>query len=186
MKKQIVYVTGNQMKVDVLNRFLDQNEFEVVAKKIDCPELQLDSIEEVAINSAKYASEYLKQAVLKNDSGLVIPALNGFPGPYSKYVEYTLKEEGILALLRGKTDRVAYYQDAYAYCEYGKEPVLFTCRTYGTIAEQASGDFGNYFDRIFIPAGKTLPMSHMKYDEFLDCINIDAVNELASYLKSKD
>ena len=53
--------------------------FEVKQIKMDVPELQKDKIEDVAKYSAKWASDELKCAVLKNDSGLCIDALNGFP-----------------------------------------------------------------------------------------------------------
>lgn len=95
--KEIVYVTGNQLKIDLLKSVLDAKEFNVVGKDIHCPELQSDSIEEVAKFSAKFASDQLKTDVLKNDSGLVIPALNGFPSAYSKYVEEHLTARDLLA-----------------------------------------------------------------------------------------
>jgi XTP/dITP diphosphohydrolase len=183
-KQQIIYVTGNQMKVDYLNSVLG-NEFEIIGKKIDCPELQLDEIKEIACHSAKYASDLLQCNVLKNDSGLVIPSLGGFPGPYSKYVEEKLDHDGILALMKNKTDRTAYYLDAFAYCEYGKEPVVFVSKSYGTIAKRKSGKFGNGYDKIFKPLNKQKTMASMSYKEFLSCIDDSGVKELANYLKNK-
>ena len=181
-KKEITYVTGNQLKVDYLKSILGK-EFEIKIENIDCPEIQSDSIEEVAAYSAKYASDLLKCNVLKNDSGLVIPPLNGFPGPYSKYVEQTLDFGGILALMKDKTDRTAYYLDAFAYCEYGKDPKIFISKSYGTIASEKSGDFGNGFDKIFVPSGRVQTMANLSYDEFLKCFDNTALNELAEYLK---
>ena len=55
-------------------------------------EKQADSIEEVAKYSSEIASKQLKASTLKNDSGLVIPALNNFPSAYTKYVEETLNK----------------------------------------------------------------------------------------------
>ena len=184
-QKKIVYVTGNKMKADYLRQVFKNNEFEIIQKQIDCPEIQADEIEAVAKFSAKWASETLKMSVLKNDSGLMIPALNGFPAAYSKYVETTLGADGILALMRGKENREAYYLDAFAYCEYGKEPVVFTQKSYGTIAMEKSGEQGNDFDKFFIPSGKKVTMANMSYEEFLTCFNDSGVYELADYLKHK-
>lgn len=39
--------------------------------------LQADTVEEVAMHSAKEASDKLKYTVLKNDTGLYVEALNG-------------------------------------------------------------------------------------------------------------
>ena len=185
-KQTITYVTGNKMKMDYMVKFLKGTEFEVVQIKMDCPEIQSDSIEEVAKFSAKWASDYLKADVLKNDSGLVIPALNGFPSAYTKYVEQTLKSDGILALMQGKTNREAYYLDAFAYCEYGKEPVVFTTKSYGKIHTQESGDNHSHLDRIFIPKGKEVTLANMSYEEFLSCFDDAGASKLVEYLTAKN
>ena len=99
--------------------------YEVEQIKMEVPELQSDLIEDVAKYSAKWASDKLKCDVLKNDSGLCVDALNGFPGPYTHYVDDTLKEDGILKLLDGVENRNAHFEEVLAYCEYGKEPVIF-------------------------------------------------------------
>ena len=46
---------------------------------MDTTEIQTDTIEEVAAYSAKEASEKLKCVVVKNDTEIMIDALNGFP-----------------------------------------------------------------------------------------------------------
>lgn len=182
-KQQIIYVTGNKLKVDLLKSLLNKEDFEVIGKKIEVPEIQADDIVEVARFSAKYASDMLKCDVLKNDSGLVIPALNGFPSAYSKYVEQTLQADGMMALMKGKTNRECYYLDAFAYCKYGQEPVVFVSKTYGTIATRQSGKNGSHFDRIFIAKGHKKAMANLSYKNFLACFEDSAVKELAQYLK---
>ena len=42
---------------------------------------------------------------------------------------------------------------AYAYCEYGKEPVIFLSLPKGKIAETKSGTYEWSWDFIFIPDG---------------------------------
>ena len=54
---------------------------------MDTTEIQADSIEEVAAYSAKEASEKLKCAVVKNDTEIMIDALNGFPTSYTHYAQ---------------------------------------------------------------------------------------------------
>lgn len=184
MKKQIIYVTGNKLKVDYLNSVLGE-EFDIVGKKIDCPEIQADNVEDVARFSAKWASEKLGKNVLKNDSGLIIPVLNGFPSAYTKYVEETLGPEGILDLMKEKENRHAYYLDAFAYCELGKEPVVFFSKTNGKISLELSGDFGHGYDKIFIPEGKSVTMGNLQYEEFLKCFDNTGALQLAKHLKNK-
>ena len=45
-----------------------------------------------------------------------------------------LEKIGILKLLEGKENRKAMFIEAYAFCEYGKEPVVFKSVTTGTLA----------------------------------------------------
>ena len=105
--KKVTYVTGNWAKILSARQILEPLGFEVEQVKMYVPELQDDSIEEVAKFSAKWASDKLKCDVIKNDSGLCVNALNGFPGTYTHYVDDTLKEDGILKLLDGVEDRSA-------------------------------------------------------------------------------
>lgn len=44
---------------------------------METTEIQADTVEEVAMHSAKEASDKLKYTVLKNDTGLYVEALNG-------------------------------------------------------------------------------------------------------------
>ena len=108
-------------------------------KKIDTIEIQADDVEDVAKYSAKWASNELKCDVLKNDTGLFVEALNGFPGVYTHYVDDTLGEDGLLKLLDGVSNRRAYFKEVLAYCKYGEEPITFVGITKGTIAKVKSG-----------------------------------------------
>ncbi len=53
-----------------------------------------------------------------------------------------LEKIGILKLLERKENRKAMFIEAYAYCEYGKEPKVFKSITKGTIAKEKSGKYG--------------------------------------------
>ena len=122
--KKIIYVTGNMSKLMSARNILEPLGFEIDNIKMDTMEIQADSVDEVAMHSAKEASNKLKCAVLKNDTGLFVDALGGFPGPYTHYVDEKLGEDGLLKLLDGVSDRRASFIEAFAYCEYGKEPVV--------------------------------------------------------------
>lgn len=99
--KKITYVTGNWAKIDSAKQILEPLGFTIDNVKMDTLEIQADDTSEVAKYSAKWASEKLKCAVLKNDSGLFVEALNGFPGVYTHYVDDTIGEDGLLKLLDG-------------------------------------------------------------------------------------
>lgn len=128
--KRITYVTGNWAKLDSARQVLEPLGFEIDNVKMETIEIQADDVEEVAKYSARWASEKLKCDVLKNDTGLFVEALNGFPGPYTHYADDTIGEDGLLKLLNGVENRNAYFKEVLAYCEYGKEPITFIGRNY--------------------------------------------------------
>ena len=159
---EILFITGNKEKIALANAILNPKNIKVKALKIDCPEIQEDDNEKIAISSAKYASEFMKSNVVKVDTGFYIEALDGFPGPYAEYVERKLDAEDILKMLADKTNRTAYYKEVLAYCEYGKEPITFTTYTYGKINTELSGTEGYNYDRIFICDGDDKTMAKIK------------------------
>lgn len=183
--KDLIYVTGNQYKLYTARKFLTQYGINVIGQKIECPEIQADKIEDVAKFSAEYACSKLNCAVLKNDMGLVIPALNGFPSAYTHYVENTLGEDGILKLMNDIEDREAYFFECLAYAEPGKETKVFVSKTSGRLDTKKSGEYGWSWDRIFIPEGKTVTMANFNDDERAKLWSEEGYKDLAEYLNNK-
>ena len=181
---KITYVTGNWAKIKSAKLYFEPLGIEVDNVKIDCPEIQADTTEEIANYSSKYASEYLKCDVLKNDSGLYIPALKGFPGPYTHYVDDTLGEEAILKLMENVENREAYFLECLSYTKYGEEPICFTSKTKGKIAYKKSGKYGWSWDFIFIPDGHDKTFANYNDEERFSLWDMSAYQKLADYLKT--
>lgn len=181
----ITYVTGNIAKIDSAKMYLEPLGIKIDNIKIDIPEIQADTCEEVATYSAKCARDKLNKTILKNDSGLFIEALNGFPGVYTHYVDDTLGENGILKLLEGVENRKARFIEAYAYCEVGKEPVLFKSITEGTISKEKSGTYGWSWDFIFIPDGYDKTLGNYSDEERYKMWDETGLKELVNYIKEK-
>ena len=91
--KKITYITGNCSKIMSAKQILEPLGIEVDNIKMETTEIQANTVEEVAMYSAKEASDKLKCDVLKNDTGLYVEALGGFPGPYTHYVDEKLGED---------------------------------------------------------------------------------------------
>ena len=72
--EELIFITGNKFKVMSAQYVLDKYNtgIKVIGKKIDCPEIQADTIEDVAKFSSKYASDKLKATVLKNVQNILI------------------------------------------------------------------------------------------------------------------
>ena len=98
---KITLVTGNWAKIAMAKQILEPLGIEVDNVKMDTIEIQADSVEEVAAYSAKWASDKLKTTVVKNDTGIMVEALKGFPAAYTHYAADTIGEDGLLKLMRG-------------------------------------------------------------------------------------
>ena len=168
MEKKITYVTGNWAKIASAKQALEPIGYEIDNIKMETPEIQADDVTEVAMYSAKWACEKLNQPVLKNDSGLFIKSLNGFPGVYTHYADDTIGEDGVLKLMEGIDNREAYFKEAIAYCEPGKEPIVFEGITKGKIALEKNGTFGWSWDFIFIPEGEDKTLAYRNLVKHLE------------------
>jgi XTP/dITP diphosphohydrolase len=153
--EKIVFVTGNAGKFAEIKEILASVGIEAIQRKGDYPEIQADDLEPIAAASAKAAAEDLQIPVLVDDSGIFIKALNGFPGPYSRFVEDHLGNPRILKLMENEANRDAYFKTVIAFCEPGKAPLTFAGIVEGKIAFEERGDNGFGFDPIFDYNGKT-------------------------------
>jgi XTP/dITP diphosphohydrolase len=153
--RKIVFVTGNKGKFREVKDILAAKGFEVIQNTDGYPELQEDDLEPIAAYGARWASDKLGLPVMVDDSGLFINVLNGFPGPYSAFVEKNLGNPRVLKIMEGETDRSAVFKSVIGYCEPGTEPLTFTGTVKGKIAFEELGTGGFGYDPIFDYNGKT-------------------------------
>ena len=154
--KTIYFVTNNHYKFQVAQEVLEKKGIEVIQQKLETPEIQSTDVKEIASFSAKWASEKINRPVALTDAGYYIESLNGFPGPFIKYINQWLTSEDLLKLMKGKKDRAVVVKVCLAYCEPGKEPITFLCETTGTIAQKAvktDKEGSTSINEIFIPEG---------------------------------
>ena len=108
------YVTTNDGKVREAEEYLGDG---VTALEYDYPEIQADSIEAVAAEGARAAYRHADAPVVVDDAGLFVEGFDGFPGPYSSYVEETLGIERVWELVAEEDDRSASFRGVIAYCD---------------------------------------------------------------------
>ena len=122
MVMEISFVTSNQEKVKAVERSLAyarRSDIKIKQINLDIIEPQFDSVAEISKYKAMEAFKLLQSPVLVEDGGLVIPALDGFPGPYTKYVLKTIGADGILRLLSGIADRSAKFVSFATFVDAG-------------------------------------------------------------------
>ena len=185
MEKVITYVTGNWAKIESAKQALEPLGYKIDNIKMETPELQADDVSLVAKYSAKWAAEKLNKAVLKNDSGLFINSLKGFPGVYTHYADDTIGVDGLLKLMDGIEDRSAFFKETIAYCEPGKEPIIFEGITKGKISYEKQGTYGWSWDFVFIPEGEEKTLGCFPDDERWKFWSLDSYKKLVEYLENK-
>jgi len=165
--KTIYFITGNKGKVlEAKTKFSDLN-IEIIQKDLGYPEVQADSLEDVARFGAEHVQEKFDHPFILEDAGLFIDALDGFPGVYSAYVFYRIGCPGILKLLKDVEDkkRKATFRSVYAYGESDRKPMFFMGECQGVISKETLGKHGFGFDPIFIPDGETRTFAQMETKE---------------------
>ncbi|MFC7167427.1 RdgB/HAM1 family non-canonical purine NTP pyrophosphatase [Halospeciosus flavus] len=148
------FVTTNEGKVrearDYLAELVDVEQFDY-----DYTEVQSDSLADIAARGAEEAFEAAggEDPVIVDDAGLFVGELDGFPGPYSSYVEDTIGIQGVWTLAQELDDRRAAFRCTVAYTD-GETTETFDGAVQGRIvAPRGTGGFG--FDPIFEHDGTT-------------------------------
>jgi XTP/dITP diphosphohydrolase len=155
------FVTGNEGKVREAREYLDGVGESVEQVTYDYTEVQSDSLADIARHGAREAQAELGGSVVVEDSGLFVDALDGFPGPYSAYVEDTVGVERLWRLADPEDDHRARFRSVVAYAD-GDTVETFEGSVRGTlVAPRGDGGFG--FDPIFEYDGRTF--AEMDTDE---------------------
>ena len=157
---KLVIATQNKGKVAEFERLLGPKGIEVVSllDYPDLPEVEEtgNSFEANARLKAETIAKRLNLPVLADDSGLVVPYLNGAPGIYSaRYAGQPKSDQAnIDKLLREMSQasgdqRQAYFVACLVLASPDHDSHVVEGRAYGTIALEPSGDSGFGYDPVF-------------------------------------
>ena len=167
---KIYYITGNKRKVERARKICQKTSIEIEQIEIETPEIQGVNSREIAQYSAEFAGKKLGKPVIKLDVSFHINALNGFPGPFVKYINQWLEPKCILKMLKGVKDRSCFWTDSLAFYNEGKLKV-FTDKEEGIIADEARGENGWGMDKIFIPNGQIKTKGELSDEERIEICN---------------
>lgn len=156
---QLMLASGNAGKLNEFNNAFADLGIELIAQ----PKTTAYQVAETgttfvenAIIKARHASRLSSLPALADDSGLIVPALNGEPGVYS--ARYAGKQassldnlELLLKKLEGEQNRVAYFYCCLVYMRYHQDPdpVIAKGLWQGVITTQACGTGGFGYDPVF-------------------------------------
>ncbi len=144
---------------------------------------------ENALKKAREIAEISGCASLADDSGISANALDGAPGVYSARFsgesDPALRDAAnnalLVAKLKDKEDRSAYYSCAMALVYPDGREVLAEGFMHGYIIDEPRGERGFGYDPFFVPVGETRTVAEMS-DEEKNCIShrANALKDLLS------
>lgn len=164
---EIYFVTSNKEKFEVAERVLNQIGIRIRQIKFTYPEVQAESLGEIVKFSLKSLSKKLQKLIIIEDSGLFIEALNGFPGPYSSYVQRTIGPKGILKLMNGIINRKAEFKSIVGLWRPKSEILMFEGVVKGKITTELRGKRGYGYDLIFVPNNANKTFAEMGFEEMV-------------------
>lgn len=157
---ELIFATNNQGKIRELHQLVGAKiiikTLKDVALTEDLPE-PFDTFEKNAWSKANYVFHKLGKNCFAEDSGLVVPALNGAPGVFSARYAGEPSDEGrnnrkLLKALQHKSDLTAWYQAVICLIIEG-EAHYFEGRCEGRITLVPRGNGGFGYDPLFMPKG---------------------------------
>lgn len=169
---ELCFATTNDGKVASLRRAFEKagTNANVRQLKLALIEPQADTSREVALVKARQAYEQTGKAVLVDDSSFHIVALNGFPGPYAKYMNETIGPDGYIKVMHGIDDRRAYFMNNLVFIDDDGTEYVFEGSPYpGVITKEVSTvadptAWSELF-RIFMPEGSNKVLAEMTPEE---------------------
>lgn len=191
---KLVFATNNKHKLEEISRLLEGKQEIVSLGEIGChddiPE-DHDTLEENALQKARYIKEHYGFDCFADDTGLEIAALNNRPGVYSARYAGPAKDSAenmkkVLGEMRGITERKACFRTVIALILNGKE-YLFEGRVDGNILTEKQGEAGFGYDPIFQPEGFTTSFAEMPMDKKNEISHRGrAILKLIEFLKAEN
>ena len=197
-KMKLIFATKNSGKTKELSKALEETEFKVeslIDQKIEAAPETGSSFLENALIKCKSVSETTGRPTIADDSGLVVPALNGRPGIYS--ARYSgpgaSDEENVQKLIQeigSISDRRAYFFCCLVFMISSDDPFpIFAQGLWrGEILDTPAGSGGFGYDPVFyVPAyGMTAAQLPIELKSSISHRALAINDFLSIYLKNEE
>ena len=195
--KRIVMATNNKGKIEELSKML--NGFEVISQKsagidIDPEENGKSFIENAKIKANAIRSIINDAYILAEDSGIMIDALDGYPGVMTKRaaleeigkdISNEQRNEYYIKKLGDNTNRKVVWETAVCLIEPNGQMKEFIGQVIGEISKSPMGNGGFGFDPIFYIPEENKTLAQMSFEEKENySARKRAVVQLVDYLNS--
>jgi XTP/dITP diphosphohydrolase len=183
-----IFVTTNEHKRREVQRILGvELEGDALGDR-DVPEVQSLDFDEVSTAKALAAREALGRPdcpVLVEDSGLVVGAWNGLPGPLTKLFLSAVGNDGLLRMLAAEEDRSARAICAVAVAEADGGVRVFRGEVTGNVAPGPRGEGGFGYDAIFVPDGGAFTYAELGDEKNADSHRARAFRAVGEWLEKR-
>lgn len=189
----LVFATNNKHKLEEISHLLEGTyeiiPLEAIGCHDDIPE-DHETLEENALQKARYIKEHYGCDCFADDTGLEIEALNGQPGVYSARYAGPAKDskanmQKVLDNMQNQANRKACFRTIIALILDGQE-YLFEGRVDGEILTEQHGSAGFGYDPIFRPEGFKESFAEMNLDTKNSISHRGrAVSKLVDFLKTR-
>jgi XTP/dITP diphosphohydrolase len=169
---KLLFASSNEHKIAEIKALLPHGFQLISLKEIqfydDIPETA-DTLEGNAIQKATFLADKMNIPCFADDSGLIIPSLNGEPGVYSaRYAgDHRNADDNmnlVLDKLRDQNERNAHFSTVIALYIHHKVHI-FDGKIDGTIIHEKRGNAGFGYDPIFLPDGSEKTFAEMSTEE---------------------
>lgn len=169
---KIVFATNNKHKLEEISQLLEGKHEIISLEQIGChddiPE-DHETLQENALQKARYIKEHYGSDCFADDTGLEIEALNFEPGVYSARYAGPARNaadnmDKVLCRMKDIENRNACFRTVIALILNGKE-YFFEGRADGEILKEKQGEAGFGYDPIFRPLGYSESFAEMPMDE---------------------
>ncbi len=155
--EKIVIATNNEHKINEFKAAFEKIGIKVISQSEIVDNFSVDetgsSFEENAKLKAQGLANLTKLPTIADDSGLVVPSLNGEPGIYSaRYAgdhDDEANNQKLLRNLQTKSDRSAYFETALVLIVPSEQSIIAKGRVNGEILKSQRGDNGFGYDPLF-------------------------------------
>lgn len=167
--KTIILASHNSGKISEIAELLNPYKLEVIFAPnfgLIEPEENGTTFVENAELKAQHAADTAKLPALSEDSGLVVPALNGAPGVFSarwagETKDFSKAMKTIEQRIKGHTDRTAFLCTAMSLCWPDGHCETFEGKIKGKLVWPPRGKLGFGYDPVFLPNGKKKTFGEM-------------------------
>ncbi len=167
--QSLLIITGNPGKAEELQALLGLPDLEISHQKIDLTEIQSAKLEEIGRFKTRLALLHPDlepgwDAVLTDDVGFYLKALNGLPGPFIKFFLQSLGAQGLYDLTRHRGPAARAVCCLNLGLKRTQEIIQFQGEVQGQVIAPI-GHEGFGWDSLFRPEGESRTYAQMTLEE---------------------